>query len=445
MGDGTKKSPWRVLLFPAGMETGLEIFRALSPCKEVKLFAAASSDNNHAPFLFEKVHPIPDVRDSSGDWADALNALCKKLQIDWIYPANDIVIDAVNAARDSLAAPVILPPASCVALARSKRRAKAALEGLLPVVETISGAPPSYPAVVKPDGGYGAIGFVLAHNEDEWRAATKAAPDALVERHLPGVEYSVDCFTDWRGALRFCGARMRMRVRMGTSVRGQFAPPQKQKIFEQWAEAISQKFKMRGAWFFQAKEDENENPFFTEVDVRIAGTMALNRVRGVNFPLLSLLDAAGRDVDIAPLPPAVEIDRALLNRYRHPFNFRAVYVDWDDTLLLRGRLNLNVVRFLFQCVNRDARIVLLTKSVNKNLRDELRRWRLLELFDDIIHLREDESKAAHIKEKDAIFIDDSFSQRMEAARLCGVATFDPSMLELLQDDRIGADDGGENE
>jgi len=47
-----------------------------------------------------------------------------------------------------------------------------------------------------------------------------------------------------------------------------------------------------------------------------------------------------------------------------------------------------------------------------------------------------QAKSAFISEKDAIFIDDSFSERKEVHTRLGVPTFDCSMIEMLFDDRV---------
>lgn len=428
------KNPWRVLVFPAGTENGMEIRRALLPCKEVLLFAAAAETPNHAPYLYEKVQVIPDVRKDDAAWLTVLNTLIKKEKLDFVFPANDFVIDALNRRRDDIDCLLLLPPSKAVEIARSKKRAKECLRGLLPVARAAGeDGVPMFPIVVKPDDGYGGMDVSIAHNEEELQRMLGGG--MFAEEHLPGKEYSVDCFTDRHGRLRFCGGRERVRVRMGTSMSGRLAPSSVQAMFDEWARQISAALGMRGAWFFQAKEDAAGELRFTEVDVRIAGTMSLNRVRGINFPLLSLYDAADMDIEIPEPLGSVEIERALCSRYSHSIAYNTVYVDWDDTVILRGQLNLEVVRFLFQCVGRGAKIVLLTQSLSENLAADIATFRLTELFDEVIHLPLHIGKETRINPRGAIFIDDSFSHRQAVAKM-GVPSFSPDMVEMLQDERI---------
>ena len=53
------------------------------------------------------------------------------------------------------------------------------------------------------------------------------------------------------------------------------------------------------------------------------------------------------------------------------------------------------------------------------------------LFDSIIHLDKDAKKSDWIKQQNSIFIDDSFSERMEVFNAKEIPTFDINMLELL--------------
>jgi hypothetical protein len=163
--------------------------------------------------------------------------------------------------------------------------------------------------------------------------------------------------------------------------------------------------------------------------------MALNRVRGINFPLLSLYDFAGLDVKVTLNDYSVAIDRALLNRYEHSVEFDVVYVDLDDTIVVKNKINTELIRFLYQCVNQKKKIVLISKSLENDPIAYLKKWRIDSLFDEIYWVREQESKARYIKETKSIFIDDSFSERAEVHRIHRIPTFDGSMIEMLISDK----------
>lgn len=418
------------------MENGLEIGAALRPCKEVRLFGASSPVPNQAYYVFQDLSIIRDVREAG--WVDDLNEAIEKHNIDLVYPANSLVIDRLVEERARVKAPVLLPDNDIIRLTRSKKATLRALEGALPLPR-IYKAPNeilSYPAFAKPDAGYGSQGAEPVETPEQ---AQKIDFDRfVVQEHLPGREYTVDCFSDSNGKLLFSGARERGRVRMGTSMHAESAPPELEEKLRAYAEAILTRIRLSGAWFFQMKEDAQGVLKLLEIDVRIAGTMCFNRARGINFPLLSILQFQGKEVSVMINDCAITLDRCLRNRYLIDCAYDAVYVDLDDTIIVRDRLNLEMIQFLFQCVNKNKKIILLTKFLGDRdaLRSYLKRWRIEGLFDEIVHVREEESKADAITLKNAILIDDSFTQRREAAQKLGIPTFDPSMIEALLDDRI---------
>ena len=210
--------------------------------------------------------------------------------------------------------------------------------------------------------------------------------------------------------------------------------PAQYDVFVEYANAISKKLTFHGAWFFQLKKDRHGTYKLLEIASRIAGTMAVHRVQGVNFALLSIYEQQRIPIEILENKVDVEIDRALVNRYRHQLKYSVVYVDLDDTLILNGIVNVNLVRFLYQCINAGIRIALLTKHVT-DVDETLRKHRLSEIFDEIIHVGQSASKSDHIREGDAILIDDSFSERKAASERLGILTFDCSMIEMLMDER----------
>lgn len=430
------KVRWRVLLFPVGTENALEVWRSLAFSKEILLYGAACPGSHHGPYVFNTVYPVPHV--SQQGWVEELNKIVRNNAIDFVFPLNDDVIDALANRRSEVACPIILVPNETVRIVRSKTATLDALKQEVAVSQNYSTVEQieDYPVFVKPDDGHGEQGAKIVHSRIELEAALSQKPDLLIQEFLPGKEYSVDCFTDRHDDLIFCGGRERVRVRMGTSVHSRLANEARQAELKIIASRISKKLKMRGPWFFQMKADADGNLKLLEVDARIAGTMALNRVRGINFPLLGIYDAAGENITILLNKYNVEIDRALVNRYSHDLEYDTIYVDLDDTLVVHEKLNLLLIRFLFQCLNKEKRLVLVSKSLEKDKLGFLRHWRIAELFDQIIWLPENQSKASVIKAERAIFIDDSFSERSEVSRKLGIPTFDPSMVEMLLDYRL---------
>jgi carbamoyl-phosphate synthase large subunit len=423
---------FRVLVFPGATEIGLEINNALRECKDVELFSAGMAISNHAPFVFARHFEIPSVHEAS--WLKALNELVRREKIDYIFPAFDDVIVALAENASAVEARIVTSPLRTCQIARSKSKTYEELKGAVPVplVYDSPAAIDHFPVFVKPDKGQGSKDAHVVRDAEQLAVLLRQDPTALILEYLPGAEYTIDCFSDRERGLLFCGGRERTRTRNGISVSSHAVRAPE---FKEFALAISRMVPFHGAWFFQLKRDVEGQFRLLEIAPRVAGTMALHRVLGVNFPLLSLYEQERLPVRILTNPAEVVIDRSLVNRYRHNLKYDSVYIDLDDTLILRGKVNVKVVAFLYQCVNQRKKVTLLTRHA-ADLEAALSHYRLTGLFDEIVHMPTRPSpKSEHIKDRAAILIDDSFSERYEVESKLGIPTFDCSMLEMLIDDR----------
>ena len=417
----------RVLVFPAGTEIGLEICQALKHCKEVILFGAGQDISNHARFVYPEYHILPSIYEPG--WVDALIGLCQSLGIDYIFPAYDDVIVALSRETDRLPAKVISSPSSACEITRSKSETYRVLSGIIRVPRLFASSKEigTYPVLVKPDRGQGSFGITKIDNDEELIRAMQTISDPIICEYLPGEEYTVDCISDRDRGLLFAGARRRRRIRNGISVNTitEMLPEAKE-----IANLIGFNLGLRGAWFFQLKRAQDGQLVLLEVAPRIAGAMATHRVSGINFPLLSIFEEERLPVSVRPIIGIIELDRGLGNRYRHSISFSRLYIDLDDTLLVNDRVNILAMKLLFQCINNGKKIVLLSRH-RSDLNQTLTKHRLSGLFDEIIHLDEAEKKSSYIKQGDAIFVDDSFTERMDVSEHCNIPTFDCSMIELL--------------
>ena len=424
----------KILVWPGGNEIGLEIWKSLKDCKEVELYSAGTTASSHAPYVYERHLVLPDV--FSDGWIEAVAKTVRGLGIDYIYPAHDYVGEALARHRSEIPAAVIAPPIEVFDICGSKRATHRRFHGKLPMPRLLDpGAEFAFPVFVKPDRGYGSRGARRADDPQMLQALLRQRSDLLVFEHLPGREFTIDCFSDRERGLLFAGGRERQRVRMGTSVHAVGVADALNREFAAMAEVIAAELPLRGPWFFQVKEDRDGSFRLLEINARIAGTMAYHRVLGVNFALLGIFEEERLPLGILVNPIALEMDRALTNRFRTNLAYERIYLDLDDSLIRRGRLNIEMVKFLHQSRERGRSITLLTKSLVDPV-PVLRSHRIETLFDEIRWIAEADSKADHIDPAGAIFIDDSFSQRREVAERHGIPTFDPSMLEMLIDDRM---------
>jgi carbamoyl-phosphate synthase large subunit len=423
---------WRVLVFPAGTEIALEIRQALAGCKEVALFGAGAAVSSHGPFAFCSYDTVPFVTDPK--WADAIRAVVERRGITHVFPAHDDAVVALAEHEGRIGAKVVGSDVSTCRVARSKRATMTRLAGIVPTPTVFADAQDvdAFPVFVKPDRGQGSQGAAVAHSRAELDVLLERDPTLVIVEHLPGAEYTVDCFSDRDRGLLYVGGRARRRIRSGIAMN---AVPADDPRFCEYAAKIARALPLRGAWFYQLKADRDGTLRLLEVAPRVAGTSGLTRARGVNLPLLSLYENDRIPVTVAPAAHDVELDRALVSRYRHELVYRTLYVDFDDTLIVHGRVNADLVKLLFQALNRGVRLVLLTRH-DGDLRAVLARYRLGGLFDDIVHLRPDESKVDHASDPAGLLVDDSFAERQAVRAGRGIPVFDTSMIEVLFDDRV---------
>jgi len=422
-------SPVSVLVFPSGTEIGLEVARSLTGAKGVDLIGA-SSVSDHADFVYPvQFNSLPFIDDPQ--FIPAFCQFVKESRADVLYPAHDDVLLTLMRHQASLPCDIICPPLETCELVQFKRATYKRFEGQLRVPRVFDSlsecAPEDFPIFLKPDRGQGSKGTHLARNRSEAEHYLDRDPTLLLLEHLPGEEFTVDCFTDFNGDLLFCGPRTRDRVINGISVRSRSVAD---KAFETMAHVINDDVHMNGAWFFQVKRAANGDLALLEIAPRIAGTSGVCRALGVNLPLLSLYNHLGIPVSIHPGAFDVVLDRAWENRFRLSIAYRHVYVDFDDCLCIDGRVNVLLIRFLYQCLNEGIGIHLLSKCAS-DLEMLLSEYRLLQLFDSITQIGKLDKKSAHIKHRDSILIDDSYAERRDVELMLGIPTFSVDAVECL--------------
>ncbi len=418
---------FNVLVFPGGTEVGLEIYRSLVVKKNVHLHSLSDASVNHASCVYENHAVVSNV--NGANLLDELKQWLNHWDIDVIVPAHPLVIDFLDKNRDSLDVEIVLADTNCLVISRSKRKTYECLSEFVQVPETYIAENIRFPAFVKPDAMYGAQGVRLVTCPSELKE-TDFDEQFLISEYLPGDEITVDCFSNKNGDLLFCSARSRERVRMGTSLHSR-------KLIEldsfvrNIANEILKKMNLWGPWFFQMKRDIHGNFKLLEVEARIAGTMALHRVTGINFAYLGILECFDIPYTVEAISLPISLDRCLKSVYDIDLKYDTVYLDLDDTIVIKDRLNTQIVQFMVQCLNNGIKLVLISKNNSHDPDRYLDSLRIRQFFDEIIWLEESQSKADYISDKSAIFIDDSFSQRMAVGAACNIPTFDPSMVEML--------------
>lgn len=417
----------RVLVFPCGSEIGLEVYRSLRFSKDFEVYGASSVDD-HGKYVFENyISDIPHVDDEA--FVGSLAKIVDDYAFDFIFPAHDSVVLRFAQNRERINSFVVTSSAKTCEIARSKRATYKELRGIVTVPHEYTAADiTEYPVFLKPDVGQGSKGTYKAMNAGDVEFYVRKDPSLMILEYLPGEEYTVDCFTDKDGNLLYAGARVRARTSNGISMNSK---PVSGQEFHEIAQRINNRIEFRGVWFFQLKRNSEDQLVLLEIAPRIAGTMAVSRMKGANLALLSLYDAMGLGVSIITNDFDPEVDRALHSRYRLPVKFNTVYIDFDDTILLGGKINYLLIALIYKFREAGKKIILITKHIHV-IEDTLKEHKITEsIFDEIIVLKAEDKKSLHI-ESEAIFIDDSFAERMSVLEYNKIPVFDISeAVELL--------------
>lgn len=419
-----------ILVFPCGSEIGLDIYSSVCYSTYFHLIGGSSVDD-HGKFVYEDYIPnIPFA--NSSDFIPAMAKIVKERNIEAIYPAMDLVITILKEHEKELGCKVVASPVETTQISLSKELTYKKLDGsvLIPKVFSPLNVPvDEFPVFAKPKVGYGAKGTKKLSNQDEVNSFVKGKDDLLIVEYLPGEEYTVDCFTDREGHLLYSAARKRNRVKDGISVNTFFVDNQDE--FTSIAEVINSKIEFRGAWFYQVKRNKAGELCLLEIASRLGGSSLLSRAIGVNFALLSLFDIFDYNVSITKNDYKVELDRALENRYKTNLFFDSVYCDYDDCLILEKKyVNVELVKFLYKCINEGKKIYLLSKH-DGNLKQELEKFRLNHLFDEVMHIDKEANKSDYIKDTNSIFIDDSNAERVNIKSRLKIPVFSPDMIDVL--------------
>lgn len=422
---------WRALIMPSDTEIGLELRRSLAWLKEVDLYAASNSSSAHGSFVFARHFCVPSVLEEG--WLPVLQRVIDENRITHIFPAHDDVLLALAENARSLRTKIVSSPERTCRVARSKSATIHCLGNRLPTPRIYKAAAEvdRYPVFIKPDRGQGAQRAEIAANRVELEMLLHRDPDRIIFEFLPGREFTIDCFSDRERGLLYARGRDRQRIRNGIAMKSAFIDDRR---FWEYACKINEELEFSGAWFFQLKEDAQGQLCLLEIAPRIGGTSCLSRVSGVNLPLLSLYESERIPVNIPQANYCIEVDRALENRYRHDVSYRTVYVDLDDTLVVKGQVNPDLLKLLYQEMNKGKALILLTRHGGE-VHEYLARFRLQALFDKVYEVRKGEKKSQFITDISAILIDDSFSECSEVRDSIKIPVFMTSMIEGLFDER----------
>lgn len=424
-----------VLIFGGGGYNAQEVYFSLRDSVRYHPILASSNDN-HSTFIDgEAITNLP--YDNDPCYIDKLNETIGNKEIDFIIPTHDTNAMILMENKERINATIVCSPYETTKICRYKSLTYELFKdtNFIPKVYDYNDKNINYPVFVKEDAGQGGRNSVLINNSSELNRIADIKSYVICE-YLPGQEITIDCFTDKNRKLRFYQPRVRERILNGISSRSCVIDTTEE--IDSIVNEINKRVVFRGYWYIQLKKDSQGIYKLMEISTRFAGTFNLTKNLDVNLPLLALADFSGMDIEIIPNKQKVILDKSYIDRYKLEYEYKRVYIDFDDTLVFdRKKYNTDAMKFIYQCINKNIEVFLITKHAY-DLKKTAKSIRLdLKLFDDVIEVPIEESKYKYIDRKvPSIFIDNAFDERQSVKQNIGIPTFDISNIECLIDWRM---------
>ncbi|MFR3763073.1 MAG: ATP-grasp domain-containing protein [[Clostridium] symbiosum] len=422
-----------VLVFSGGSYPAIQIYYCLKDSLRFNPIAASSYED-HSQFVFrDSICTLPFIQEPN--FIHSLNLLIDEKNISFIIPTHDTIALYLMEHKNKINAIIVCSPFETALLCRYKSKTYKQLQKyhFIPKLYDLHTATNDFPVFIKPDIGQGSQDCSIVYNRTELKQKLVNKESQIICEYLPGDEITIDCFTNRHKKLIFANARSRERILNGISARSRNIPLSEE--LRNIVDSINQEICFRGYWFVQLKRDRKGEFKLLEISTRFAGTFGLSKSLDVNLPLLALCDFSDMDVSITPNKYEIVSDKTYIDRYKINFSYQRVYIDFDDTIVHNRKLfNTMIMAFLYQCLNKEIELILITKHAF-DIRETMKRIHLSsEIFSQIIVVPENTYKYQYMDTKiESIFIDNAYEERQKVKQYLNMNTFDSCNVDCLLD------------
>lgn len=152
--------------------------------------------------------------------------------------------------------------------------------------------PDKFPVIAKPLEGVSSIGIRVINTKEEWNIfiSDNNPEQFIVQDFILGSEYTIDCYSSYKGVFYGCMPRKRIETKSGISTKGITV---KNEILAGLCCKFLNAVSYQGACNLQFIES-NEVYYFIEINPRFAGAGILSYKSNFNSPYYTMLEASGQ-------------------------------------------------------------------------------------------------------------------------------------------------------
>jgi len=271
---------------------------------------AADSDPLSVGFVFaDAAYQMPLV--SSPRYFDALIEICRRERVDWVLPALDeelLILAGRRTELEACGARLLSSSSECLENCVDKRATHAFFrQNGIPTPATWepgSVCLANFPVIVKPRRGRGGVGVYVARDRQELEFFGSYVREAIIQEFMTGRELTVDVLADFASNPLFIRPRYRIQTESGISYKGAVVD---HPGIVCWVEKIVHALGLIGPANIQCFVDESDGVWFTEINARLAGSVALTFEADPAFPLalVCLLKGESPQPATGPAKPLV--------------------------------------------------------------------------------------------------------------------------------------------
>jgi len=428
------------IIFPSSSTVSLEIIESLKNNKYIYIIGVNSHDNYEYKELFEtSYNNCPIINDEDKLAINYLLEISKNNNINFIIPTMDyshLILSKYKYLFDQYNIKIITSSYETNKICISKKNTYNILSDIIdcPILYNINDINfVTEKIFLKPDIGYGSRNCLIINNIEELKKNYNES--LLILEYLPNDEYTIDCFS-LNKKLIYINIRKRKLYKNGLSVITETVDINTKlyKDIEDFGENINNRIEFIGAWFFQVKFDKNNNCKLLEISTRIAGASSINRLNGCNLTLLSIYHHFNYPIEIIKNNNYFNVSKIYKNiiNLDKLFDYNNIFIDFDDTIKIKDKVNPNAISFLYKCLNNNKDIYLISRHTG-NIEETLDNIKLSKnIFKKIIIISDRNTKKSNFILEKSIFIDDSFEERNDVIKnVKDVLCFDIDFFEYI--------------